>query len=64
MKDLIEEVKASMQSNRQIRYEEGRSSIFDLLQARQKYHKAQQDAVQAKYESLIRQKILEFYYAR
>ena len=36
----------------------------DLLQARQKYHKAQQDAVQAKYESLIRQKILEFYYAR
>ena len=48
----------------EIRYEEGRSSIFDLLQARQKYHKAQQDAVQAKYESLIRQKILEFYYAR
>lgn len=48
----------------EIRYEEGRSSIFDLLQARQKFHKAQQDAVQAKYESLIRQKILEFYYAR
>lgn len=48
----------------EIRYEEGRASIFDLLQARQKYHKAQQDAVQAKYESLIRQKILEFYYAR
>lgn len=48
----------------EIRYEEGRASIFDLLQARQKYHKAQQDAVQAKYESLIRQKILEFYYTR
>ena len=48
----------------EIRYEEGRSSIFDLLQARQKYHKAQQDAVQAKYESLIRQKILKFYYTR
>ena len=48
----------------EIRYEEGRSSIFDLLQARQKFHKAQQDAVQAKYESLIRQKILEFYYTR
>jgi len=48
----------------EIRYEEGRASIFDLLQARQKFHKAQQDAVQAKYESLIRQKILEFYYAR
>lgn len=48
----------------EIRYEEGRSSIFDLLQARQKFHKAQQDAVQAKYESLIRQKILKFYYTR
>ena len=48
----------------EIRYEEGRASIFDLLQACQKFHKAQQDAVQAKYESLIRQKILEFYYAR
>ena len=48
----------------EIRYEEGRASIFDLLQARQKFHKAQQDAVQAKYESLIRQKILEFYYTR
>ena len=48
----------------EIRYEEGRSSIFDLLQARQKFHQAQQDAVQAKYESLIRQKILEFYYTR
>ena len=48
----------------EIRYEEGRASIFDLLQARQKFHKAQQDAVQAKYESLIRQKILKFYYTR
>ena len=48
----------------EIRYEEGRASIFELLQARQKFHKAQQDAVQAKYESLIRQKILEFYYTR
>ena len=48
----------------EIRYEEGRSSIFDLLQARQKFHKAQQDAIQAKYESMIRQKILEFYYSQ
>jgi outer membrane protein len=48
----------------EIRYSEGRSSIFDLLQARQKYLKAQQDAVQAKYEHLIRQRILEFYYSR
>jgi outer membrane protein len=48
----------------EMRYEEGRSSIFDFLQARQKFHQAQQDAVQAKYESLIRQKILEFYYTR
>lgn len=47
----------------EVRYEEGRSSIFDLLQARQKYLKAQQDAVQAKYEQLIRQRIIHFYYA-
>ena len=45
----------------EIRYAEGRSSIFDLLQARQKYFKAQQDVVQAKYEYLIRQRILDFY---
>ena len=45
----------------EIRYAEGRSSIFDLLQARQRYFKAQQDAVQAKYEYLIRQRILDFY---
>ena len=41
--------------------EEGRSSIFDLIQAQQKYVKAQQDMVQAKYEYLIRQRILNFY---
>ena len=45
----------------EIRYAEGRSSIFDLLQARQKYFKAQQNVVQAKYEYLIRQRILDFY---
>ena len=45
----------------QIRYEEGRSGIFDLIQAQQKYVKAQQDMVQAKYEYLIRQRILNFY---
>jgi len=45
----------------EIRYAEGRSSIFDLLQARQKYFKAQQDAVQAKYEYLIRERILDYY---
>ena len=45
----------------EIRYAEGHSSIFDLLQARQKNFKAQQDAVQAKYEYLIRQRILDFY---
>jgi outer membrane protein len=45
----------------EIRYTEGRSSIFDLLQARQKYFKAQQDAVQAKYELLIRERILDYY---
>ncbi len=45
----------------EVRYTEGRSSIFDLIQARQKYYKAQQDFVQAKYECLIRQRILDFY---
>ena len=45
----------------EIRYAEGRSSILDQLQARQRYFKAQQDAVQAKYEYLIRQRILDFY---
>lgn len=48
----------------QIRFDEGRSDIFTLLQARQKFVKAQQDAVQAKYESLIRLKILDFYTQR
>lgn len=48
----------------QIRFDEGRSDIFTLLQARQKYVKSQQDAVQAKYESLIRLKILDFYTQR
>lgn len=48
----------------EILFEEGRSNIFDLTQARQKYVKAQQDAVQAKYELLIRNRILDFYYTR
>ena len=48
----------------EIRYTEGRSNIFDLLQARQKYLKTQQDAVQAKYEYLIRLRILQFYCLR
>ena len=43
------------------RYDAGRSSVFDLIQAQQKYLKAQQDAVQSKYEYLIRQRILDFY---
>lgn len=42
-------------------YDAGRSTIFELLQANQKYVKAQQNMVQSKYEYLIRQKILEFY---
>lgn len=48
-------------SYEQDRYDAGRSSIFDLITAQQKYLKAQQDAVQSKYEYLIRQRILDFY---
>lgn len=48
-------------SYEQERYDAGRSSVFDLLQARQKHMKARQDALQAKYELLIRQRILRFY---
>lgn len=44
------------------RYDAGRSNIFDLQMAQQKHLQAQQNAVQAKYEYLIRQRILEFYY--
>lgn len=48
-------------SYEQDRYDAGRSSVFDLIIAQQKYLKAQQDAVQSKYEYLIRQRILDFY---
>lgn len=45
----------------QERFDAGKSSVFELLQARQKYSKARQEAIQAKYELLIRQRILKFY---
>lgn len=48
-------------SYEQERYDAGRSSVFDLLQARQKHLEARQDAMQAKYELMIRQRILKFY---
>ena len=43
------------------RYDAGKGSIFDVQQAQQKLLKAQQDAVQTKFEYLIRQRILDFY---
>lgn len=43
------------------KYEAGRNSIFDLNEANQKWLKAQQDELQAKYEYLIRKQILDFY---
>lgn len=43
----------------QDRYDAGRSSVFDLINAQQKHLKASQDAVQAKYEYLIRQRVLD-----
>ncbi len=48
-------------SYEQDRYEAGRSSVFDLINAQQKHLKTCQDAVQAKYEYYIRQRILDFY---
>jgi len=48
-------------SYEQDRYDAGRSSVFDLINAQQKHLNSQQDAVQAKYEYLIRQRILNFY---
>ena len=45
----------------QDRFDAGKSSVFDLLQARQKHMKARQEAIQAKYELMIRQRILKFY---
>ena len=54
---------ATSLSYEQERYDAGKSSVFDLLQARQKYVKARQEAIQAKYELMIRQRILKFYNA-
>lgn len=48
----------------QKRYDAGRSTIFELLQANQKYVKAQQDALQSKYEYLIRKRILDMYLSK
>lgn len=45
------------------RYAAGRGTSYDLQQAAAKMQKAQQDEVQAKYEFLMRLKILEFYNA-
>ena len=43
------------------RFAAGRSTSYDLQQARTKLEKALHDEVQSKYEYLIRVKILEFY---
>lgn len=43
------------------RYESGKGTAYDLQQARTRMEKAQQDEVQAKYEYLMRIKILESY---
>lgn len=48
-------------SYEQERFDAGKSSVFDLLQARQKHMKSRQEAIQAKYELMIRQRILKFY---
>ncbi len=43
------------------KYEAGRSTTYDLTQATQRLRKAQENAIQAKYEFIIRQKILDIY---
>lgn len=43
------------------KFEAGRSTIYDLTQARQRLRKSCEDALQAKYETIIRRKILEVY---
>ena len=43
------------------KYEAGRSTIYDLTQATQRLREARENAVQAKYEFIIRQKILDVY---
>lgn len=43
------------------KYEAGRSSYYDLTQATQRLRKAQENAVQAKYEFIIRQMVLDIY---
>lgn len=48
-------------SYEQTRYDEGRGDIFTLRQSSQSLLRAKQDAIQAKYENLIRQRILQFY---
>ena len=43
------------------RYDSGRSTIFDLNQSRQMWFSASENALRAKYEFLIRKKILDIY---
>ena len=43
------------------KYEAGRSTIYDLTQATQRLREARENAVQAKYEFIIRQIILDVY---
>lgn len=43
------------------RYEAGKGTAYDLQQARTRLEKSQQDELQAKYECLMRMKILEYY---
>lgn len=45
----------------QARFEEGNSSIFQLYQAQQQLLKSHQDLLRAKYEMIIRNRILRFY---
>ena len=45
----------------QVKYESGASTSFDFSQAKNKYESAKSSEIQAKYEYLLRTKILEYY---
>lgn len=43
------------------RYESGKSSVFEFSQAQSRFHQAQSELAQAKFDYMLKMKILEFY---
>jgi outer membrane protein len=59
----VNSVDANQESYRFVeqRYESGRSTLFDLQQARTNLERALSEQIQAKYEFIFNTKILDFY---